>query len=105
MKVPIRFLVDSILKDEQEQCVDVIDGFELREEDANAMKESHWAYKPRNVIVHEKRRYEKQAGDVVDEKGFLANGVSAIDMVLDIDVKDVKQNSESEADSGEMIGP
>jgi hypothetical protein len=61
-------LVDSILKDEQEQRVYVIDGFELREEDANSMKESNWPYKPRNVSVEDKRRYEKQAGYVVDEK-------------------------------------
>jgi hypothetical protein len=61
-------LIDSILKDEQEQCVYVIDGFELREEDANSMKESNWSYKPRNVPVDDKRRYEKQTEDVVDEK-------------------------------------
>jgi hypothetical protein len=35
----------------------------------------------------------------------LANGVSAVDVVLDVDVKEVKQNSESEADSCEMISP
>ena len=69
------------------------------------MKESHRAYKPGDVLVDDEWGEEDQAWDVVDEEGFLTDGVTAVDVVLHVDVEYVKYDCESEAHSGEVVCP
>lgn len=42
---------------------------------------------------------------MVDEEGFLADGVAAVDVVLYVNVEDVKDDCKCEACAGEVVCP
>ncbi len=69
------------------------------------MEESHRAYKPGDVFVDDEWGEEEQAWYVVDEEGFLTDGVIAVDVVLHVYVEYVKYDCENEAHSGEVVCP
>jgi hypothetical protein len=56
LKISVRFLIDSVLKYEQEQGINVIDWLELWKKDADSVEEPYWSYKPRDILVNNEWR-------------------------------------------------
>lgn len=50
-KIAVRFLVDSVVKDHQAGCVNVVDGFDLGELNGEAVHKANRASPPGNVAV------------------------------------------------------
>lgn len=93
------------MEEHQSRGVDIVEGFEFGEPDAEPMQETNRVGPPRDVRVEEQRRNDEQAGDVMNEERLLADCIPSVDNVLDGYVIDIEEPSKHEEHSRKMISP
>lgn len=85
--------------------IDVVERFEVGKPDAEPVEEADRVGPPRDVLVEEEGADDEETGDMVDEEGFLADGVTSINYILDGHFVDVECAAEEEEDTGKVIRP
>jgi len=82
-------LVDAVLEVHECGGIDVVEGLELGEGEAEAVQKADGVGPPGNVTIDDDGRNDEQTGNVVYEEALLADGVAAVNEVLDGYVVDV----------------